>query len=313
LIYPEDEMTNVSVTPTLQWENPVNSPRRTGIYIYLGTSDPPYSVDSSQMNRVATLDADDTSWTVYPALDHETTYYWQVVPYNETGLSVGNAVSSFSTQLALPEPVWMISPFEEATSICVLPTFSWVESTCTISGYYLYLSTSRDLFNPEEPETNRIAIIPKGDDDYISWTPTTALEYYTIYFWVVVAYNTTGIGGSRHSWAFQTMLEVEVDDIDIVPLTTELIGNFPNPFNPITNIRYQVSGIGDQFVQIEVYDIRGRLVRTLLDGSREFGAGKHSVVWDGRDDNGVQVSSGVYFYRMRAGEYVAMRRMVLMK
>jgi len=59
--------------------------------------------------------------------------------------------------------------------------------------------------------------------------------------------------------------------------------------------------------------MRGRLVKTLLDGSREFGAGIHSVVWDGRDYTGREVSSGIYLYRMVAGEYVSVRRMVLMK
>jgi len=54
-------------------------------------------------------------------------------------------------------------------------------------------------------------------------------------------------------------------------------------------------------------------VRTLLDGSLEFRAGSHSVVWDGRDDSGVSVGSGIYLYRMTAGEYSAVRRMILMK
>jgi flagellar hook assembly protein FlgD len=66
-------------------------------------------------------------------------------------------------------------------------------------------------------------------------------------------------------------------------------------------------------VNIEVFDVRGRLVRTLLDGSLKFGAGVHNVVWDGQDDNGMQVGSGIYLYRMRAGEYMEVRRMVLMK
>ena len=66
-------------------------------------------------------------------------------------------------------------------------------------------------------------------------------------------------------------------------------------------------------MRIEVYNIRGQLIRTLLDGSRAFGVGEHSVVWNGRDENGRSVSSGVYFYRMTAGEYQSVKRMVLMK
>jgi len=66
-------------------------------------------------------------------------------------------------------------------------------------------------------------------------------------------------------------------------------------------------------VEINVYDVRGRLIRTLLDGDRKFESGIHSVIWDGRDNNGNQVSSGIYLYRMISGEFTETRRMVLMK
>jgi len=111
--------------------------------------------------------------------------------------------------------------------------------------------------------------------------------------------------------AFTTI--VSEDDIVDVVGATALLGNFPNPFNPETTISFQLSVFCCPFVQIDVYNIRGQRVRTLLDGSREFGAGSHSVVWDGQDDNGERVSSGVYFYRMQAGDYTETRRMLLMK
>ena len=60
-----------------------------------------------------------------------------------------------------------------------------------------------------------------------------------------------------------------------------------------------------------VFDLCGRLVRTLADG--EHGTGSHSVLWDGTDANGRQVASGVYMYRMQAGDYVQTRKMVLLK
>jgi len=64
-------------------------------------------------------------------------------------------------------------------------------------------------------------------------------------------------------------------------------------------------------VTINVYNVRGQLVRTLLNEHRE--PGHHSVVWNGTDDNGRAVSSGIYLYRIVAGENVATRRMLLMK
>jgi hypothetical protein len=105
--------------------------------------------------------------------------------------------------------------------------------------------------------------------------------------------------------------------------------NFPNPFNPSTTIRFTVGSRGvtssqgtssgvnfvdrGENVLIDVYNVRGQRVRTLLDGSREYSAGRHEVVWNGRDDFGRGMSSGIYFYRITAGEDTAVRRMLLMK
>ena len=109
------------------------------------------------------------------------------------------------------------------------------------------------------------------------------------------------------------ILEPETADYDdvIEVVATCLMGNYPNPFNPVTSIKYQVSGIGYQLVQIDIYNLRGQKVRSLVNDYHENG--EYSVVWDGTDDNGMRVGSGVYFYNMRAGEYQSVRRMVLLK
>jgi C1A family cysteine protease/fibronectin type 3 domain-containing protein len=86
--------------------------------------------------------------------------------------------------------------------------------------------------------------------------------------------------------------------------------NFPNPFNPSTAIRYTVPQPGAE-VRISVYDLRGRLVRTLV--SEEKGAGEYMAVWRGRDDQGNGLSSGVYFYRIEIGDYRVDRKMILLK
>ena len=86
--------------------------------------------------------------------------------------------------------------------------------------------------------------------------------------------------------------------------------NFPNPFNPSTSIPYATLRPG--LVQIVVYDVRGRTVRTLVDARRPAGA--HSVEWDGRGNNGDVVSTGQYFYRLQVdGEVVGTQRMLLLK
>jgi spore coat protein A len=85
--------------------------------------------------------------------------------------------------------------------------------------------------------------------------------------------------------------------------------NQPNPFNPMTQIRFSLER--SQHAKLRVFDVAGRLVRTLAD--REFAAGQHVMLWDGKDDAGLQVSSGVYFYRLLGGERVLTRRMVVLR
>ncbi len=85
--------------------------------------------------------------------------------------------------------------------------------------------------------------------------------------------------------------------------------NYPNPFNPTTQVRYDV-GVATRVV-IAIFDVRGSLVRTLVDDARTPGV--YTAMWDGRSDRGDRAASGVYFCSMRAGEFVESRRMVLLK
>ena len=111
------------------------------------------------------------------------------------------------------------------------------------------------------------------------------------------------------SWYFTTEEEVNVDDETLLPVSTALVGNFPNPFNPETTIRFTLSHAEN--VEINIYNVRGQLIRTLVNGY--VNGGRHNVVWNGLNDNGNPVGSGVYFYRMTAGEYQSVRRMMLIK
>lgn len=89
--------------------------------------------------------------------------------------------------------------------------------------------------------------------------------------------------------------------------------NSPNPFNPVTKIVFEVPGSdGDRVsVSLRVYDLQGRHVRSLVSGS--LPAARHDVIWDGRDDAGLRVSTGVYLYRLVAGELTTTRTMTMIK
>jgi hypothetical protein len=87
--------------------------------------------------------------------------------------------------------------------------------------------------------------------------------------------------------------------------------NVPNPFNPRTSIHYSIEETGH--VNLTIYDVTGGRVRTLVDATLDPHAGGRNAVWDGKDDHGRPVSSGVYFYRLRTNRRVVTKRMVLLK
>jgi hypothetical protein len=88
-----------------------------------------------------------------------------------------------------------------------------------------------------------------------------------------------------------------------------LSSNYPNPFNPETRISYFIPKASR--ARLEIFDILGRKIRTLV--AEDQPAGRKEVTWDGRNDRGEQVASGVYFYRLQAGDFSLTKKMVLMK
>jgi hypothetical protein len=110
--------------------------------------------------------------------------------------------------------------------------------------------------------------------------------------------------------------EVEEGQEVNVANSFELSQNYPNPFNPTTTIRFTVYGSqfavhGPIHTTLRIYNIKGELVRTLVD--EEKTPGNYSITWDGKDQRGRGVSSGVYFYRIKSGEFEQSKKMVLIK
>ncbi len=95
----------------------------------------------------------------------------------------------------------------------------------------------------------------------------------------------------------------------VLPKQFALYQNAPNPFNPTTSIAFDIPN--KAVVQLEVYDLLGRKIEMLV--NEEMDAGSYRAIWDGRDESGREVPSGVYFYRIKAGDNVANRRMLLIK
>ncbi len=163
------------------------------------------------------------------------------------------------------------NPLPEGTP-CWSGVFNWREEICDLTAY--------------EGETIQIRFRFASDG------------YVTEEGWYVddigLTFTTTGTG---------------VSEDPTMPTSYALRQNVPNPFNPVTTIQYQLPVAGH--VRIDVYNIAGRHVRTLVDEEQE--PGYRNTVWDGTNQGGQKVASGVYMYRMQAGGQVSDKRMVLLK
>ncbi|RMH61261.1 MAG: T9SS C-terminal target domain-containing protein [Calditrichaeota bacterium] len=99
------------------------------------------------------------------------------------------------------------------------------------------------------------------------------------------------------------------NDNPALPEGFTLDQNYPNPFNPSTTIRFALPKAGQ--VSLAIYNMQGQLIQTLASG--QFSAGQHQAVWNGTNANGAHVASGVYFYKLKAGNVVQSKKMLLMK
>jgi hypothetical protein len=103
-----------------------------------------------------------------------------------------------------------------------------------------------------------------------------------------------------------------VTSVTMAPLKFELEQNSPNPFNPTTDIRYQIpEGSSPVRITLKIFNLLGQEVRTLVDEMQD--PGSYTITWDGEDAMGHAVGSGVYFYRLQTGDFAAVKRMLLMK
>ena len=229
--------------------------------------------------------------------------------YRFSRSDLANQINAGTTLVVDYKPQLMIY-FDAATTYPMQPPF---DLTAKSHGNAVLLSWRVDPIEPDPFLFQGFRIYRDGfvvnatPIRYESFLDTNVTEHSTYTYKVTAVYLE---GESAPSNDASIIFVSDTDET--VPLgNSRLIGNFPNPFNPETSIRFEVRG--SRFVQIEVFNIRGQRVRTLLDGTREFPAGEHSVIWNGRDDSGMQVSSGIYFYQMRAGEYQSVRKMILLK
>jgi hypothetical protein len=124
-----------------------------------------------------------------------------------------------------------------------------------------------------------------------------------------------GVGSSTNFtvhpgfWRAYRVIVSVIDQLVPEVFSNALFQNFPNPFNPSTTIRFTVAA--ESPVELLIFNVQGQKVRTLVNEGKS--AGSYRVVWDGRNENGRLVASGVYFYRLRVGGYMSVKKMLMLK
>ena len=164
-------------------------------------------------------------------------------------------------------------------------------------------------FDASSSDTNNVTIVvvPSGDN-------TADLNLSFAGGWVGMAFVTASVCDAYHcdSETFTVWVSdppLGVDDIIVFPEVFALRQNYPNPFNPVTTIAYDIPEIAN--VRIDMYNILGQKVRTLVNGTHQ--PGMYHVRWNGTNDFGNPVSSGMYFYRISSEEFISVKKLVLMK
>jgi hypothetical protein len=139
-------------------------------------------------------------------------------------------------------------------------------------------------------------------------SPTLAAN--TLYYWRMAAQNVFGDSNFSSIRRFTTGNSVDSDDPFAPVAITDLQANFPNPFNPETTISFSIKEPGTH-ARLTIFNTKGQAIRTLYEGVPS--QNRMSVVWNGKDNLGQGVSSGIYLYRLEAGEYSKTRKMLLSK
>jgi len=284
LVSPANNSVNVTPVPDLIWNTSAGA---THYKVQISTV-PIFSVISDS----ATVT--NTNYSVPPGkLSPGYTYYWRVIAYNSVGSSPWSSVWNFSTSVLPPAPV-LISPSNGTLGTSQTPTLTWGDIQGVLT-YKVQISTVPDfaiLTDTVTVETAQYTI------------PAGKLSLNITYYWRVSARNNQGAGPYSSVWWFIPMLTSGNLVSSLIPDINMLHQNYPNPFNPLTNINFDVAVMSE--VQLNVYDISGKTVTVLIDS--KMNPGKYTVNF-----NGTNLSTGIYFARLKIADYSSIIRMVILK
>jgi hypothetical protein len=201
-------------------------------------------------------------------------------------------VRRFFVYKQIPASPVLLSPDTGAVGVSINPTMSWDSSFGAI--YYTLHVSGR-------PDFLRFVV----NEDSISDTSFDVVGLFnnTTYYWRVSAANDQGTSEWSAVWSFTTLLTGVLNEATI-PTEFSLSQNYPNPFNPSTMIKYALPE--KAHVRLEIFNALGQVMAILVDGEME--AGYYSAVFESRG-----LASGLYFYRLRAGNFIETKKLIILR
>lgn len=286
LAEPEDGAEEMDVNPEFSWYPDDNSE----FYLFQLS-------DHSGFDELIAEFAEypDTILALPDTLDYHREYFWRVAGQNEFVTAEWSEIWTFRTEVELPGIVNLSAPENGADDISITPEFSWQEAD-RAEAYRIMISEESSF------ESSEVLVDSSGVEETV-FQLEDELEPVTEYFWRVAAVNNSGEGDWSETWSFATEMTTSVELAEL-PSEFTLSQNYPNPFNPTTVIRYGVPESSQ--VRLEVFNMLGQRVSVLVNEQKT--AGWHNFTFDASN-----LSSGMYIYRMQAGEFVETRKLILIK
>jgi len=290
LVQPEDDALEVELTPEFAWEGELAE-----------TYDLQIATDRDFSNLVAYLnDIESETYTLEMELEKETTYWWRVRGVNFQGTSNWSGPRSFTTiqeddepSPVPPEAPQLAFPDNGAADVETAVILRWY-SVAEADSYRVQLSAHSDF---SELMIDQVTV---SDTTY----NVSDLDYMTDYYWQVRAYSDSLSSEWSDTFSFQTVMETFIEATEELPSSVTLHQNYPNPFNPVTTITYALPSEAE--VKLEIFTVTGQRIGVPV--NRRQTAGYHSVEFDA-----AELSSGIYLYRLTAGQKSITRQMTIIK
>jgi hypothetical protein len=215
-----------------------------------------------------------------------------------------------------PGPFMLIEPVDGMTLVVTesnlgdMFPFIWTTSTDPDNDPVSYVVVATDTAGGMYDTTSATAGLFLTNEDIAGnqIEDSVAVMTYVWDVWAHDPWDSTSSDNGPMTFTVDISTILALDDIGL-PEVFALYNNYPNPFNPVTNITYDIPEVAQ--VTLDVYNIAGQKVRTLAQGLHE--PGRYRIQWNATNDYGKPLSSGMYIYRIHAGDFVSVKKLILMK